>query len=264
MYHDVIGVCREWTRADNVDFDRSTATLALILTALLLEISLAHPSPEFIGPSGLDARDYDPGLKFLLLLAALADLPLPEHDAMLHAIGEGNLQEAETLLLARCAIPYAHSRAIYADWIVQLERRQGDDRRVDLRLRALKQRLAQASGLISKSVVTFFEFGLPLIVVSDGHFRLTSMNPDYILGQTRFELIADIAREQAVTRLFSSAIEGVPFVCSHAEYGICPAQTSQCRHGIAHANEFPMDDQCAVRRMLEANHFGTFKPIFDY
>lgn len=262
VYHDVIDLLRGWARADGIDLDGNGARLALTLTAMLIEISLAHPSPDFAAQSKLDIRDYDPGLKFVMLLAALAGLPLAEHNAVMTSIGDWNLAEAERLLLARCAIPYPHSLTIYADWIDRLEQRDGDDRRIGLRLRALRQRLAQKSGVIFKSPDTFFLFGLPLIIVSDGGFRLTSTNPEYTLGDTRFELIADIAREQAVTRLFSSAIEGAPFVCSHAEFGICSARTRHCREGISSAGDFPADDQCAVRRMLEDNYFGTFKPIF--
>jgi hypothetical protein len=261
VYHDVIDLCRRWAVADGKSPGVPTVSAAMIITAFLLELSLAHPSEAALLQSGLDPLDHDPGLKFLLMLSALASLSTEQTQSLSLALEAGEVGEAERLLLSKCAIPYMPSAHIYQDWITRLEhlRGQRDDRRIELRLRALRQRIEHPATYLFKSMATFFEVGLPLIILADGEFTLTSMSPDYTVGNTRWELIADIVREKSTQQFLFSVYEGIPFRCSHAEFGTCNARTDACSAGLAHPREFPSPTHCRVRAWADESAIGTFK-----
>jgi hypothetical protein len=261
VYHDVIDLCRRWAVADGEAPGVSTVSAGMLVTAFLLELSLAHPSEPALSAAGLDVLDHDPGLKFLLLLSAFGSLSTEQTEALGIALQAGQLDEAERLLLARCAIPYMRSADIYQDWLTRLEdlgARRGDGR-IELRLRALRQRVKNPGSYLFKSMTTFFEFGLPLIIVANGEFILTSMNPDYTIGKARWELIADVVRERSTQQFLFSVYEGIPFHCSHAEFGTCDARTDACRAGLAHPREFPPAPGCRMRTWANESALGTFR-----
>ena len=264
VYHDVIDLAARWWDADGRVADRKTVQVALWLTCFLIDLSLAHPSMEYLDANGLNPPDYDPGLKFILLVSALARLTTEQHNACLQSLlVRRDVAEAERILLEACTLPYPASARIYEDWAKRLEGSRGvsEDRRVELRLLAVRRRLAYPAGFLFKSMTSFFEHDLPLILVHDEGFRLTSLNPLYTVERARFELPEDIVREQSLKRLCHAMVDGAPFVCTHAEFGMCHASMRICREGMSRAEEFPARPGCAMRNWLEGSHFGIFGPV---
>ena len=104
VYHDVIDLAARWWDADGRVADRKTVQVALWLTCFLIDLSLAHPSMEYLDANGLNPPDYDPGLKFILLVSALARLTTEQHNACLQALlVRRDVAEAERILLEACA-----------------------------------------------------------------------------------------------------------------------------------------------------------------
>ena len=249
VFYDVIEVVRGWADADRVPLSNDLIRTAMMLTIVLIDISLAHPSPSFVAGSGLDLEDHDPGLKFLLLLASLSKLDTASTGALVQALPARDMTRVEEILLADCALPYATSRAIYEDWLVLLRERQRGrgDRVVELRIKALEARVEDPSRFLIKSIAAFFESELPLIIVNRGGYRMTSMGPHYLLSEARFELVEDIGLDQSCRRFAHSYVEGSPMVCARAELDICGCRDALCTQGLRVAKDFPAGSGCSIR-----------------
>ena len=264
VYYDLIEVCRSWAEADGVPLSGDLIRTAMLLTVLLIDISLAHPSPSFVAASGLALDDYDPGLKFLFLLASLWELDLAATGALAQALQARDVERAEAILLAGCALPYAASRDIYADWLLVLreQQRRRRDRTVELRIKALEARLQEPSRFLIKSVAAFFESGLPVIIVNPGGgYRLTSMGAHYILGDAKFELMDEIGADVSSRRFVHGFMEGPPVVCARAELGICEGRGAPCSQGLRAAGDFPVGVACNLRALGNASGLATFSGV---
>ncbi len=263
VFYDLIEIVRGWAEADRVDLSNDLIRLAMLLTVVLIDISLAHPSPSFVAGSGLDLEDHDPGLKFLLLMASLSKLDLASTRALSQALEARDIERAEAVLLAGCALPYATSREIYADWLALLRDRQQrqDDRIVEMRIKAVEVRLQDPFRFLVKSVAAFLESGLPLVIVNRSGYRMTSMGPHYILGDAKFELMDDIAEDQTCKRFVHSFVDGSPMVCARAELGICDGRDAPCSQGLRTANDFPAGVACSVRAWANGSGLATFSGV---
>jgi hypothetical protein len=260
VFYDLIEIVRGWADADRVDLSNDLIRLAMLLTVVLVDISLAHPSPSFVAGSELELADHDPGLKFLLLMSSLWRLDLASTQRLAQALEVRDVERAEAILLAGCVLPYATSREIYEDWLVFLRERQRrtGGRIVEMRIMAMEARLQDPSRFLIKSVPAFLQSGLPLIIVNRGGYRLTSMAPHYIVGDAKFELMKEISEEQSSRRFVHSFIDGPPMVCAKAELGICQGRGALCSQGLRAAGDFPAGAACAVRTWADASGLATF------
>ena len=264
VYYDVISLLKQWAKADRRKPDAALLAVAMFLTAFLIDLSLAHPTPRYLDSQSQDPGDHEPGLKFALLLSALSRLTTDESNEFLHALVKGEVDQAERMLLPKCAIAYPPTRQVYVDWADELNAklRKLDDPITQLRTKAISARLARPADFVRKSLFTFLrEQGLPIIVLQESGYRLTSMDPFYIDSNNAFALASCLQHEMSARRLLHAAYEGYPFECGRAEFGTCKAAQPQCRSGIAHAQDFPASPDCSMRAWLEGSSFGYFHPV---
>jgi len=261
VYHDVFDVVRRWKEADGGLPDRNTTAIALLISAFLIDLSLAYPSRQFMRAHAMNPQDYDPGLKFAMLLSALFRLKLDRHKSFIRALSAWDVDMAESILLEHSSIAYLPTSAIYKDWMIRLQRalRTREDAIGRLRLRALQHRLDTPAAYVFKSLETFFTRPTPLIIVDRQGYRSTNMDPHYLDPVAMFELIGSIQHDVSIRRIMYSAYEAIPFVCCHAEFNTCTGKADTCMKGIMRSDEFPSETRCTVRVWLNNSSFGFFK-----
>ena len=260
VYHEVLDVVRRWKEADGGTVDDVSTILALRLSALLMDLSLAHPSGQLIGQQQLDPNDYEPGLKFVVLLSALYRLELEQHREFMTALESWDIATAEGVLLRNSSIAYLPTSVIYTDWMARLEDslRAGEDEITRLRYRVLQHRINNPASFVFKSLLTFFGYPMPLILVDRKGYRSSTTDP-YYLDSTIFDLIAAIQHDVSVRRLVYCAYEAIPFVCCHAEFATCAGRLRSCKAGIVREEEFPGEENCEIKRWLKHSYFGFFR-----
>lgn len=228
------------------------------LTGLLVDIACAHPSQELLANQGQDRREYDPGLRFLRLLAAIGSMSEAELGRLIPASGAHDLERAEEVLLACCAYPYIPTRSVYEDWLPRFDAfdtdaPEGTQWAEKLRADCCRIRLEQPGAFIDKSPFSILEHKLPFTVLGPAGTssigqRLEHLEPDALEDRLKDLLVYDT--QLGVSDFF---FETGRFACPLAAADVCGSAVDACREGIHRTSAFPAAPGCKVRDWLEGS-----------
>ncbi len=228
------------------------------LTGLLTDIACAHPSRELLANRGEDRCEYDPGLRFLRLLAAVGSMSETELGVLIPASGAHDLERAEEILLARCAHPYIPTRLVYEDWLPRFDAfdtdaPEGTQWAEKLRADCCRIRLEQPGAFIDKSPFSILEHKLPFTVLGPGGTSSIGQRWEHLEPDALEDRLKDLLVYDTQLGVFDFFFETGQFVCPLAAADVCSSAIDACREGMERTSTFPSAPGCKVRDWLEGS-----------
>ncbi|GAA0984735.1 hypothetical protein GCM10009555_059010 [Acrocarpospora macrocephala] len=234
---------------------------AFDLFTFLIDLSCAHPCPEWFEKHGVDRTNFEPGVKFFRLARALAGLDLTGRRAIEHAFSSDDLEAAEDVLLERISFDYPKAREIYAGWVEHYtnDNHRGDNRVLATRLASARYRAEVKPIIARKSVMEATMAGIPVLLhgAQGGHqvwFGDTIIQPT---EQTMLQV--DAALDAVHYELVTAMLDSGRFRCPLATRSLCGSAQNTCRHGIDNLRLLPEAPGCHVRVQLEVNGFNILQ-----
>jgi hypothetical protein len=245
-----------------LDFDTASGRdrdalfeLAGTILGLLVDLACAYPSPELLQQAGADRREYEPGLRYLRMLASLANMSEKSFASWAAALTGQDWEQVETLLMDRSVYPYLPSRVVYEDWLTRL--RSADDVRWVERLRAesCEIRLENPAAWIEKSPFAMVQAEVPLLVIGPEGISSIMQRWEHLEPEAHKAIYGDLTRHAIVLNLTEYFYESGRYVCPLALAQTCDAATEGCRKGLRYTSELPEHDDCRVREWLQGLGF---------
>jgi hypothetical protein len=223
------------------------------LMGLLVDIACAHPAAELLAEWGVDRGEYEPGVRYLRMLAAIGAMDGPSLGQLVTAIVEGDLERAEAGMLARCSFSYAPVREIYEDWKPRLEASaKSEDSWIDrIRADCCRIRLEQPGAWIEKSLFAILQHSLPFLVSGPAGIASIGQRWEHLEPTATAEIYGDVTRNSMVLAISDFFFETGRYVCPLAQAQTCEAARAECLSGIRQPSEFPPAAGCRVREWLQ-------------
>jgi hypothetical protein len=232
-------------------------TLSAKMLGFLVDVACAHPSAELLTRQDADATDYEPGLRYVRMAAAIGAMNEGEVAAFFDAM-RVDAERAEALLVERSGHAYLPSRSVYEDWAERFEAMSAADpgaRIAQLRAHCCRIRLDRPDAWTDKSLWSVLEHELPFYVL--GPDGLTSLGQQWAhLDPGEAAVIYnDLMWNGVKLGLHDLFFETGRFVCPLARARTCDAATDACSRGLRRTSAFPPSPGCQVRQGLEGQGF---------
>lgn len=241
------------TDEEEVDLSDSELDKLFLLLAqfvgTMADISCAHPPPEMLEEREEDRSEYEPGLRFLRLLEAIARQSRESLEQLLDAVGRRDGERAERLMLETSTYPYPPSRSVYEAWLPTFE---VSDSRIDaLRAETCRIRLENPSAWIEKSLFSILENKLPFTVAGPEGFTSLGQRWEHLDPSLGAQLYFDLTRHAMEDATLSFFFETGRFVCPLGVGRACESASDACREGLRQTSDFPPSPGCEARQRLE-------------
>jgi hypothetical protein len=226
------------------------------LFGLLADISCAHPSPELLSRLGAERYEYEPGLRFLRLLSAMARMPDEYLDSFTAAAFASDLERAEAILLEYCVYPYASVREVYDDWLARFD--DEEDARWPARLRAdaCRIRLKRPGAWVEKSLAGILQEEMYFMVMGPDGVTSLAQRWEHLDPEVAPQIFLDITGNAMELGLTDYFFETGRFGCPLATSKTCGSAGEACRDGIRLNSAFPPAPGCEVRDWLQKSGFN--------
>jgi hypothetical protein len=227
------------------------------MLGFLADVSCAHPSAELLAHHGADPTDYEPGLRYLRMAAAIGAMDGAGVGAFFEAM-DVDAERAEGLILERSGHAYLSSRSIYEDWAERFEAVTEDDPGwwiARLRAQCCRIRLDRPDAWKDKSLWSVFEHKLPFYVLGPNGMTSIGQQWDQLDPEAAPGIYNDLMWNGVKLGLHDLFFETGRFVCPLAQARTCDAATDACGRGIRSTAEFPPSPGCRVREELEGQGF---------
>jgi hypothetical protein len=225
----------------------------LLLTPWLLDLAQSYPPPAMLEEYGPDAAMFDPVVRYIALLRAVNRMSQAHADDIARALANGDVWQAETVLLDSCPFPYPSSRGIYTNWLELLNGLAGGDEwdapLFRMRRDAIAHRLESGRG---KGIFEIVDSRVPVQMLIEG-FRIQGIVVgDQLLEEVRGPLLNAMVQRTLDLELYDLLLAGGTFACPYARIERCEARTPECSTGIDRFDRLPPAEGCAVRKDLES------------
>jgi hypothetical protein len=225
------------------------------LLGLLVDLACAHPSPQLLEQMRADRREYEPGLRYLRMLAVLARMSSEEFEAWAAAFMERDFERVEALLVERCGYPYIPSRVIYEDWLALLEA-SDDPRWMELlRADACRIRLEKPGAWIEKSPFAMVEEKVPLLMIGPEGISSIAQRWEHLEPDAAKAIYGDLTRHAITLNLSDYFYESGRYVCPLGLARTCEVATDACSSGLRSISALPEHPDCRVREWLQSLGF---------
>lgn len=220
----------------------------------LTDLACAHPSPDwFERHENVDRAHFEPGVKFLRLVRALAD----NGRAVEHVVEHP--EAVERVLLDAMPFRYPTAREVYAGWAEWYDRAIRDGaggggavlavRRDNARRRATTEPIMPA-----KTPMRLATAALPLLMFDNLGPHQTWHRAMLVQPELQGELVADSLYDASQAALVGAMLESGRFRCPLAITRFCASAQAGCR-AVRDLRDLPQVPGCHVRGMLEANGY---------
>lgn len=225
------------------------------LLGLLVDLACAHPSPQLLEETRADRREYEPGLRYVRMLAVLARMSPKEFEAWVSAFTEPDFERVEALLVEACGYRYIPSRVVYEDWLAHLE--TGDELRWMelLRADACRIRLERPGAWIEKSPFTMVEEKVPLLIIGPEGISSIAQRWEHFERDAKSAIYRDLTQHAIMLNLSDYFYESGRYVCPLGLARTCEVATDDCRSGLRYTSKFPEHPDCRVREWLQSLGF---------
>lgn len=225
----------------------------------LVDIACAYPSPaSFQRHRDVDRAQFEPGIKFLRMVRALAERGREVEQA---------IEEPETLeriLLDTMSFRYPTAREVYADWADWLDKAVDNSAGVArpvliVRRDSARRRAAKTPIVPAKTPMRLTIAQLPLLMVDNQGPHQTWQGRIVFDQERQAALVADSMYDAMVTELVAAMLDTGRFRCPLAVAGYCRSAQEGCRR-IKDLRHLPGAPACHVRDMLEVNGYHLAPP----
>jgi len=228
------------------------------LAAVWLDLSFAVPPPAFLEERGLDADDFHPGVRFYRMFQEYLRQPAIPDDEQVALRAAGALYP---LIEERCRktqhFEYPPVKEIYEAWadeFDQLAWATTNFRATATWMANLCRRRTRLDYRVwSRSPFEILQLEVPFQIRAGNVKDVLNLFGHAMTDEGKLQYLEAHAR--AVYEAMMHFMLGMQssLICPRAlEEGGCPVQTARCFSGISRLSMVPEDEECLVRRQLDA------------
>lgn len=247
----VIDVATVWLNhhpSANEIFDSITSFVSL--AAWVVDLASAYPPPSLLEEWPGDPAEFDPVLRYLLILKALNKLDADRGERLLEAVVGGDWGGAETIFRDGSSLPYPSSAQIYERWLTELDPLLNSDNwdapLFELRTAVMRARL---DGLRPKGIEAMMIGTTPVQVLVQG-IGMQGILHGKQLFDANINIRGAMLARRSDMELFDLFQGNGRFRCPYGRANICDAKQERCLTGMTRISSLPTTG-CQVREELK-------------
>jgi hypothetical protein len=218
------------------------------LAAWVVDLASAYPPPSLLEEWPGDPAEFDPVLRYLLILRALNELDADRGERLLRAVVGGDWGGAEAIFRDGSSLPYPASAQIYERWLTELDPLLSSDNwdapLFELRAAAMRARL---DGLRPKGIEAIMTGTTPVQVLVQGIGMQGILHGKQLFdANVRGAMLA----RRSDMELFDLFQGNGRFRCPYGRANMCDARQERCLTGMTRVSSLPTIG-CQVRKELE-------------
>ncbi len=215
----------------------------------VVDFACAYPPPTLVASSEIDQALFDPVVRYLLALRVIVLMPFQETSLFMEAVAMRRWFDAEDIFAGYVPVSYPPLRETYESWVHELrplaETSEWDAPLFQARIAMFEARLSHDQ---TGNLQLVFDSQVPIqVLVENAGIRGILWGKDLLDESMREALILRNTDRELLELFYGSG----RYRCPYGRANICEDRLPECSAGISRFSQFPVEEQCLIRRQLQ-------------